>query len=117
MTLLHNVKLCGLDCVLPVVQAHNQLLVALGRLGVGKGELRRCLGNRVPNAAVRVLVAELNQVLRGHSRSHRSRTPQVQNHRCRCQRLSDERLVLFGGHERKLQGVRVSKVVAVVVLL
>ena len=40
MTLLDDAKLGGLNNVLPVVHANNQLLVALGRLGVRKGELR-----------------------------------------------------------------------------
>ena len=52
MPLLDNVKLRGLDNVLPVVHAHNQLLVALGRLGVRKGELRRGLSDVVPQSGL-----------------------------------------------------------------
>ena len=73
ITLLHNVELSGLDCVLTVVHTNNQLLDALRPLavGVGKGKLRSGLSYGVPNATVVVLIAELHQVLRGHSRSHR----------------------------------------------
>ena len=64
MALFDDVKLRGLDNVLPVVHAHNQLLVALGRLGVGKGELRRGgLSDVIPDPTVGILVAELHKVL------------------------------------------------------
>ena len=52
MPLLDDVKLYGLGHVFLVVHAYNQLLVALGRLGVREGELRRSLGNVVPDATV-----------------------------------------------------------------
>ena len=80
LTLLDDVKLGGLNNVLPVVHAHNQLLVALGRLGVRKGELRRSLSDLVPDSTIGILVGELHEVLRGHSRSHRPRASQIQNH-------------------------------------
>ena len=79
MTLLDDVKLGGLNNVLPVVHAHNQLLVALGRLGVRKGELRRSLSDLVPDSTMGILAAELHEVLRSHSRSRRPRASQNQN--------------------------------------
>ena len=93
VALLNNDKLSGLDCVLPVVDANDQLLLALRRLGVGKGELR-CRG--VPNAAVLVLVAELHQVLHGHSKSSPWCIPNPTPSRSESQGLSDERFVHFG---------------------
>ena len=80
MSWLDDVKLCGLDHVLLVVHAHNQLLVALGRLGIREGELRRGLSDVAPDATVGIVIAELHQVLRSHSRSHRSGASQIQNH-------------------------------------
>ena len=90
MSLLDDVKLRGLDNVLLVVHAYNQLLVALGRLGIRKGELRRGLSDVVPNTTIGIVIAELHQVLRCHSRSHRSSASQIQNHRGRRKGLSDE---------------------------
>ena len=78
MTLLDDVKLGGLNNVLPVIHAHNQLLVALGRLGVRKGELRRSLSDVIPDSTIWILVAELHKVLRSHSRSHRPCASQFQ---------------------------------------
>ena len=83
VSLLHNVKLSRLNCVLSVVHANDQLLLALRRLGVGKCELRCGLSNGVPNATVRIVIAELHQVLRSHPGSHRSRASQIQHHRGR----------------------------------
>ena len=80
MPLLDDVTLRGLDNVLPVVHAHNQLLVALGRLGVRKGELRRGLSDVVPNTTIGIVIAELHQALRCHSRSHRTGASQIQDH-------------------------------------
>ena len=80
MTLLDDIKLVGLNNVLPFVHANNQLLVALGRLGVRKGELRCSLSNMVPDSTVGILAAERHEVLRGHTRSHRPRASQIQNH-------------------------------------
>ena len=65
VALLDAVKLCGLNCVLLVVHAHDQLLRALKnlrRLGVGKG--KKCLSHSVPNATARLLVKEVHEVLR-----------------------------------------------------
>ena len=66
MTLLHDVKLSGLDCVLPVVHANHKLLLARRGFGVRKGELGLGLCDVVPDATVLVLIAELHQVLRCH---------------------------------------------------
>ena len=77
--LLDDIKFHGLDHVFHVVYAYNQLLVALGRLGIRKEELRRDLSDVVSNPIVGIEIAEFHQVLCYHSRSYRSGASQTQD--------------------------------------
>ena len=70
MTLLHDVKLSGLDCKLPVVHANDKLLLALSRLGVGKGELRLSLSNPQSLFFIRYCAATLDVIALVQARSN-----------------------------------------------
>ena len=56
---------------------------------------------------VLVLIAELHQVLRGHSGCHSPRATKIQHHRGWRQGLRDEGLVILRGHKGKVVEVQV----------